>query len=206
MLAFIFLSLNSFAALISTSVGQVQDQIVTSREVYMHFFIENALFSKAEKLKALSAPAIESKAFSQEVNNILLEKVVFIEAQNFSVSQVSPAEVNEAVKTVETRLKTKPEWTTLKASQAEMKTLVLQMLQSKKFIQFKSDSSAVPVTDLEAQQYYDSNKQRFGALPFSNFKDNIKAFLTRSQSDKRLKEWFEVLQTKYKVRNFQAEF
>ncbi len=198
-------AVSASAALVSTTVGQVQDDIVTSREVGIHFFVENALFSKPAALKDLTLPAIESRAFSQQVNNLLLEKVVYIESQNFTSAKISSNETNEAIKTVESRLKGKAQFHQIEASPNELRNAVQQMLQAKKFIQFKSESSAVPVTDNEAIRYYEENKKRFGTLPFENFKENIKAFLTRSQSDKRLKEWLEVLQSKYRVRNFQAE-
>src|SRR5687767_1627164 len=110
MLSLLFLSFSVSAALVSTTVGQVQDDIVTSREVGIHFFVENALFSKPSSLKDLNLPAIESRAFSQQVNSLLLEKVVYLESQNFAVAKIGVNETNEAVKTVETRLKGKAQF------------------------------------------------------------------------------------------------
>ena len=75
---------------------------------------------------------------------------------------------------------------------------------SEKFIQFKTDSSLVPVTDEEAKAYFEKNKGRFGNLPFERFKVNIKRFLIRRQVDSRLKDWFDVLQRKYKIKVFKS--
>lgn len=191
--------------MISTTVGQVKDRVVTSREVLMHYFLDKALYGKTEELKKAQPPALESKAFSQQLTNHLLERVVYLESQNFPVAKVSGSETEAAVKKALSRLQSHPEWRRLEPSGSEVRDAVEQMIQAKKFIQFKAESSTVPVTDTEAEQYYEENKLRFGSLPFENFRENIKAYLTRTQSDQRLKEWFEVLQSKYKVRNFLSE-
>ncbi|MNY60610.1 hypothetical protein D3C86_1971860 [compost metagenome] len=57
------------------------------------------------------------------------------------------------------------------------------------------------ITDQEAQAYYDKNRIKFGSMPFSNFKENIKTFLAQQQLEERLRSWFEVIKRKYKVRN-----
>lgn len=193
------------ASLISTSVGRVKDHVVTSREVSMHFFIKHALTLPSEGLQQKRVPPLESTAFSEHVTQLLLEQVVFLESQNFPVAKVSDTEMAAAKVKVNARLKNVAAWTKLQATNAEIDTLLRHLLQSENFIQFKVSSSSVPVTDAEAKDYYEANSLRFGNLPFENFKDNIKSYLTKTQSEKRLKEWYEVLQTKYKVRNFLAE-
>lgn len=205
-----FLSLLLFSqiassSLISTSVGRVKDHVLTSREVGIHFYIENALSNPARSLQVLKVPGIETRAFSDQVSKSLLEQVVYIESQNFPVAKVSDADLSSSRSKANQRLSGVSGFKELEATPEEVERIVRQHLQAKKFIQFKENSSTVPVTDAEARDYYESNKLRFGNLPFENFKDNIKAYLTKTQSEKRLKEWYEVLQSKYKVRNFLAE-
>ena len=93
----------------------------------------------------------------------------------------------------------------LEVQPAETKKAIQRKLRAKKFIRFKADSSVVPVTNTEAREYFDNNRLKFGDLPFENFKENIKAYLSRQQVEQRLRDWFEVLQNKYKVKNALSE-
>ena len=93
----------------------------------------------------------------------------------------------------------------MKVTGVELRAQIKRKLQAKKFINFKADSSVVPVTDEEAERYFKENRSKFGAMPFENFKENIKTFLARQQVDRRLRDWFEVLRNKYKVRNLASK-
>ncbi|NJL24445.1 MAG: hypothetical protein HC902_04280 [Calothrix sp. SM1_5_4] len=58
---------------------------------------------------------------------------------------------------------------------------------------------------MEAQKYFDENRLKFGNLPFEKLKENIKAYLSKNHVDRRLKDWFDVLLSKYQVKNLIAE-
>ncbi len=131
--------------------------------------------------------------------------VVALEAQNFNVIQVLPEEVTVAEKQVLKVFKDLKVWKGLEVSPKELATGLRDKIQSKKFIQFRAQSSVLPVTDGEAQRYFNENRLKFGTLPFENFKENIKSFLSRNQVDRRLKDWFEVLLSKYQVKNLISE-
>lgn len=197
----------TFAAptLISTSVGKVQDHVLTSREVNMYVMVDKALYEK-KKGQVIKAWSPQDKEFVREVNGVLLERVVQLEAKSFNAATVEPAEIDQAEKAVKTVLQNNADWKALQVTREELRHLLAIKLQAKKFIRFKADSSVVPITDGEARQYFEENRLKFGTMPFENFRDNIKAFLSRQQVDRRLKDWFDVLQAKYKVRNLLAEF
>lgn len=192
------------AELVSFAVGMVRDRVLTSREVQTQNLLELALGDTPEKgrLKALS---VDSKAFAKAVQDALLESVVSMEAQNFNLIQIPPGEVKAAEKRVLRILKDVPAWTVLRVTPAELERALLRKIQSRKFIQFRSDSSVLPVTDTEAQRYFSENRLKFGDLPFEKFRENIKAFLSKNQVEKRLKDWFDVLLSKYQVKNLIAE-
>src|SRR4051812_34061021 len=92
---FIAISLSARAELISTGVGMVRGQVVTSREVQIQNLLELALSEKSPKFKLLG---LDTKAFSKATQDELLETVIALEAHNFNVIQVSPEEVEEAKK------------------------------------------------------------------------------------------------------------
>lgn len=198
---------HAFAAeLVSTGVGLVRNQVLTSREVLIQNALDLALYDKDAKSK-LKAPqlALDSKAFAKAAQDALLEAVVSLEAQNFNLMQISAEEYKTAERQVTRLLKDSPEWKKLEPAPRELERGLRRKLQAKKFIQFRSESSVLPVTDPEAQRYYEENKGKFGNLPFENLKENIKAYLSKTQVDKRLKDWFDVLLSKYQVKNLIAE-
>lgn len=205
--ALVSLSLFAFTLngeVISTGVGMIRGQLLTSRQVQAQNLLEVALYDKQpkDKLKLLS---LDSKAFSKATQDALLEKVVALEAQSFNVIHVTPEELHEAQQQALKRLKDLPAWKGLEISASELETGLKHKLQAKKFIQFRAQSSILPVTDSEAQRYFNENRLKFGNLPFENFKENIKSYLSRNQVDRRLKDWFEVLLAKYQVKNLIAE-
>ncbi len=192
------------AELISTGVGVVRGQVLTSREVQIQNLIEAVLYSKGEK-DAFKPLAIDSKAFAKSVQDALLEAVVALEAQNFNVVQLTDEELAAAQKKVTQTLKSVSAWKDLKVAPKELEGGVRRKLQAKKFVQFRAQSSVLPVTDVEAQKYFSENRLKFGSLPFENFKENIKSYLSRMQVDQRLKDWYDLLLNKYQVKNLIAE-
>lgn len=196
-----------FAApsVISTTAGLVNDHVVTSREVEINFLLEKALNPKTKGLSNLQPPPLSSREFIKEVNSTLLEWMVHLEAESFNSAQLKIEEIEQAENSVKARLKNNARWRKLQVGKQELRSLLSRKLQAKKFIRFKADSSIVPITEAEAKKYFEDNRLKFGDLPFENFRENIKAFLLRQQVDRRLKDWFEVLRSKYNVRNYLAE-
>jgi len=199
----LFLAHWASAAIVSTGIGSVRGKIVTSREVQIQNLLEAALSGDhKEKLKIL---ALDSKAFAAEVQDTLLETVVSLEAQNFNVMALSNDEVKNAERKSTKVLKNSEAWKELQVAPKELDAAIRRKLQSKKFIQFRAQSSVIPVTDVEAQKYFNENRLKFGNLPFENLKENIKSALSRAQVERRLKDWYEVLLNKYQVKNLIAE-
>lgn len=200
----LFLSLPAPARLLTTAVGRVKDHVVTSREVQMNQAVEQALHQDQKaKIKVPQDP--DSPSFAKQVTAVLLEWVVHLEAKNMVVAEVAAAEMASSESQVKSRLLKNEEWKSLKVTERELEGVLRRKLQAKKFIRFRADSSVVPISDMEAQRYFEQNRLKFGALPFDNFRAQIRSFLAKQQVEKRLRDWFEVLQAKYQVRNFLAE-
>lgn len=200
-----FLSLSLSAAEIkSTGVGFVKGEAVTSRQVQIQNLLEVALYQKDPKNQLRILP-LDSKAFAKVVQDSLLEAAVALEAESFNVVQVTPEELTAAEKRALAILRETVAWRGLKVTPKELARGLTRKLQAKKFVQFRAQSSVLPVTDAEAQKYFNENRLKFGDLPYENFKENIKSYLGRTQVDRRLKDWYEVLLNKYQVKNLIAE-
>lgn len=194
----------AFADVISTGVGMVKGRAVTSREVQIQNLLNAALYDK-EPEKRLKKLNLDSRAFGRAVQETLLETVISLEAQNFNVIQISEEERKNAVARAQKVLKNSKVWKDLQVSPSELDVAVGKKIQAKRFVQFRAQSSVLPITDSEAQKYYNENRLKFGDLPFENFKENIKSYLSRTQVERRLKDWYDVLLNKYQVKNLVAE-
>jgi hypothetical protein len=194
----------TFAEIKSTGVGLVNGEPLTSREVQIRNFLEEVLYLKENKSKLKLLP-LDSKAFAKVVQDTLLEEAISLEAQNFNVVQIPAEELKGLEKQASTVLKTVPAWKELQVSQKELESAVRRKAHAKKFVLFRAQSSILPVTDAEALKYFNENRLKFGDLPYENFKENIKGYLSRTQVERRLKDWYDVLLNKYQVKNLIAE-
>jgi len=192
---------------VSQSVGRVGDRVITSREVQISAVLDRILFptKEAKSLGGLYEVRLGQAAMMNEVTALLLEVVVDREAESFSVAKISDDQVREAQRKVEKVVESKAYWQSLEVGATELKRFVVQKLTAKAFIQFKTNSMAGIISDAEALAYYEKNRLRFGDVPFSSFKDNIKTFLAQQQLEERTRAWFEIIKRKYKVRNILAE-
>lgn len=229
-LAMIFLgSWSQAATVLSQTVGSVGEDIVSSRDVQIQAALERLLFpgkekmtavieetkrdakvKKKEKTKSVIRASLyeilpKEAHFSNELTATLLEIVIEKEAESFKVAQPTEDEIKEALEKAEKSVSGQAYWSTLEVDAKEFKAVVKRKLTAKKFIKIKTDLMTALVTDQDALNYYEKNRIKFGQLPFSNFKENIKTFLAQQQIDERLKTLFEVIKRKYKVRNYAAE-
>lgn len=194
----------SAATLVTETVGQVSDYVVTSREVQISMAVGHVLFADKGKT-ALPELRPGQAEFTSAVTQVLLELVVALEAENFNVAAVSDSEVQEALSKIERAVAGKSYWAQIEPTAAEVKRFTIRKLAAKSFLKFKTNSMTGIITDQEAQAYYEGNRAKFGSSPFEGFKENIKTFLAQQQLEERIRSWFEVIKRKYKVRNFVAE-
>jgi hypothetical protein len=188
------------------AVGRVEDYVLTSREVQMTTLMENALYGAGSPSSGkLRLEGLDSKSFFDHVNDALLERSLALEAKNFDVVRIEGKELREFERKIAKTLSPTPAWKSLEPSETEMKGLLERKLRAKAFIKFRHESSNLPVTDAEAKRYFEENHAKYGEAPFENFRENIKALLSRTQVDRRLKDWYEVVKAKYKTKNLLSE-
>lgn len=199
------LAITAEASVISMNAGRAGDIVVTTREVLIHHLIEVALNptkpAKNQPKEILNLDHPRSRDFVRETTTVLLENAIYLEAESVGAVPLTKERVQSAIALVDKKMRRNSAWQKLEVAPDELKVIITRALRAKDFIKFKVDSAAIPISDSEAEEYFNSNRLKFENLPFANFKDNIKAFLTKQQVDKRLKEWFELLQSKYHIRN-----
>lgn len=189
-------------------VGEAGPRVVTSREVRINEAVSQVMLGpvgdaatnrKVGKSKILS---VDDPTFPAQVLKVLDEWTVYLEATEIGSKSADKTEVNRLVKVVTDAWKGSHDWEKLEASTTEIRDIVDRKLAAQSLERLKGDASLVNVSDAEALQYFKKNRLRFGNMPFENFKDNIKAALVRTQTERRLTEWRAVLRRKYRVRTF----
>ena len=194
---------NSLVVL-TRAVGEVGDHVVTSREARFDDAIEQALNGKAPGPEGFRVLTGQEKTFPGEVSRALDEWVVFLEAKSLSGQSMVKGDISSSIKLVQDRWGGNSAWLKLEVSPEELRQAVERKLVAREFERLKSDPQLAPVSDDDALNYFRKNRLRFGNLPFSSFKENIRTYLIKQQTERRLAEWREVLRKKYKVRNFIA--
>jgi hypothetical protein len=184
----------------SEVVAQVGKEVVTSRKIQADSVLENFWKSSDSKYQPLR---VHTSAFQEELDRFLIERVVYLESKSLSLVQVENSEVQKQKRSFLNAIKKSEsasrEWDKLKLSDEETTELVHQKLAAQKFVEFKSRSSLVPVTEAEAFNFYQNNKKKFPGKEYKQIKESIKKDLAREQAQQRLSDWYDILRKKYEV-------
>lgn len=197
-------STKNYTQSVTSAVGQVGSEVVTSREVQISFALDQVLMSQAvvkknvDRTAWLITPGTES--FRAHLSQVLLELLIKMEAESFSVAQVSTEDVKTEMVLAKDSLKDWSEWKKWEVTDLELERLVFRRKMAKNFLKFKTESSGVVVTDAEVKAYFEKNRVKFGTAPYEQFKEGIRDVLAQQQLEEKLKDWFEILKRKYRVR------
>lgn len=199
---------NNPTQVVSQAVGQADTHVVTSREVQISWIIDKAMQVPAPK-KGSPLPTpnrsdwilkIEGTEFQRHLSQVLLELVVSMEAENFSIGQVPATEVQTSVAHVKEMVAGWQPWKDFEVSNTELDQMMGRKLKARNFLKFKTDTSGVRVTEKDISQYYEKNRLKFGNTPLAQVKNQIRDYLSQELLQERLKDWFEILKRKYRVK------
>ena len=172
-------------------VGTSADQVVTNRDIEIDRIVESILFDKP-------LPEITS-----HIDQVLLEHAIDKEAQVFALSRVSNREVRSELTRFRDRLSSEKKmsalWKDLRVTRSELMSSIRRKLRANKFIKFKEQSSLIPITDEEALNYYQENKNDYGKANFSTVSDQIKTALSRKRAKDRMDQWRLDLKSKHSI-------
>lgn len=204
-------ALPSKAEVVNAVVGTVAGKVVTLRDIRVSALLERALYPAKKSPDPAGAPAgtpavsLESEIeSSNEISRGLIEWAVFHEAQSFKAVSPTAVELRSVEQSALSALAADPAamklWQRQVVTEKDLSEFIDRKVRAKKLVDFRSNASRVAVSDAEALRYFQKNKNRFGDRPFSQFKETIRGFLSQSQSDSRMRSWFEVLRRKHDVK------
>lgn len=196
------------AQVVTRSCAVVGSKVVTSREVKISSMLERV--AGFVQVKPSKVPKTgwtledHSEAFKKQLNQRLLDVTVSEEADNFAVVQIPESKVAEKAKKYLEILKTIPAWQQLEVQNEELHSLIRTKLKAEAFLRFKAESATQLISEEESQKYFEKNRVKFSGVTYEQVKESIKEYLRQQQTQEKLKDWFEVLKRKYKVKNLDA--
>ena len=118
--------------LVSEAVAQVSDHVITSREVISSHIVDQALAETLQKKAEVDRSGwvlkIGSEDFQKHLAQVVLECVVQLEAENFSIGQINLAETQSFEKHVEEMVGGWEPWGKLEMSKVELDQMVSRKL------------------------------------------------------------------------------
>lgn len=196
---------------ISKTLVSVGGQYITSREVLIGGVFESWLLFQ-QVLKRKDSKIVtklngkdwflksDSAAYVAQLNQLVLEALLVLDADQFSISKVSDEEIQAKADAFLLVVREMPDWKSLEANEGEIRLMVSRKMRAQAYIQFLTDTRAQQVTDQDVQAYYQKNRVKFGQFPLADFKESIREKLTQQQQEERLRDRLDALRKKHKVR------
>ncbi len=185
----ILFSQSALAFVFSTTIGQVKDHVLTSREAHLH-----QMFLQKE------APSLEIS--NSQALAVITDYALYLEAENYHLDMIPEKELSSARQILQSKIRQSETMKTLNFSDREIQKSAEVFLRAQNLMNFKMKSSATVISDAEVQNYFEQNRIKFGSASFDSFKANIRTFLIKTQVESRVREWLESLQVKYAIKNF----
>jgi hypothetical protein len=200
-----FGALSAQAKIVTRSVGVVGKNVITSRQVKISFYIDKALTFENTPVNKIPKTGWgldeQSEPFKKQLNQKMLEMMVNEEAENFSVAHIEKEIIKDKSKKAIAILKPIEAWKDLEVEESEVESIINLKYRTRAFLKFKAETANQVISDEEGRSYYERNQVKFSGLPYDQVKGTIKEFLRQEQTQEKLKDWFEVLKRKYKVKN-----
>jgi hypothetical protein len=189
--------------ILSVTVAQVAEQVITSREVMISAALDQGQLLKSQtpsKVKLEPLPQLGSDAFANQLSMLVLEHLVILEADSFSIAQISQEEVTHEAQALTELFKDWSEWKKLEVTANELEAQVSRSMRAKNFLRYKTESMGLHISEQETRDYYQKNRVKFGNLPFEKMKDSIREYLSQRNIETKMKDWVQILKKKYRVR------
>jgi len=186
----------------SQVVGVAAENTLTSRQVNAHVIFSSLYKPDAEKL-FYSLP-LKSQDLMSATSNLLMEFLIVEDAKSFQLATLSKNEVKQRLVYFKRAIKQSQyskNWNVLQISDAELLEIAQIKLRAVKFLQTKMESFTVPISEVEINARLEQYKKNHPKMELASLKEKIKVDLKADKIQSDLREWFQLLRTKYVVKN-----
>ena len=202
---------------VNAALAVVADEVFTLRKVAIYSVVEHWLLVRmqAQDSKGLEGsefvkthterkdwiPEWGTAALRTETSTLVADALVLREFKE-TEGRPNPSLQNaeELAKALTEELKGWAPWQNLEVSSDELKTFLDRHLRASDFLRMKAEATGYQVNEADVKAYYEYNKLQFNGLDFSLFKEGIRKFLIRRQTESSLKTWMDSLRVKYHAR------
>lgn len=207
----IFASLQALPlpVIVTSAVGQVGKELVTSRKVQISTFYDRWSLLPVEKRRAIVESdfqswqvAIGSEEYKAQISSLLLEWMVSAEAQSLDTQGKPEAEIQAEAEAFIQSIGGNAAFKAMEVEASEVKKIIRIKDLSQKFLKIKLEAVDSKISEAQAKQYYQAQKQNLAGVSFESVKPIILQRLAQESQMSRLKDWFEILKRKYSVQSF----
>jgi hypothetical protein len=202
-LCFFALTISSLvqAEVISRAVARFGSEVITSRQVIMSQVIDSYLRNET-KVNILRP---DEEGFSEKTTELVLDYIVFLESESFAVGDEEVKSLQPKIPVLMKSLSASKELEKFRFTQAEVEKLLRIKTKARRFLEIKSQSQPSQISDQKAKEYFDQHRAKFSGASFVDIRDNIKIYLQKIENEAKLKDWFEVLKRKFKLKYLNQE-
>ncbi len=192
-------------------VGVQGTSVITTREVLLSafierwFLVENIANKKQPKNPPKNPllegpPDVTSDGFKKQLNSNMLEALVEAESDQFDVAKVDEDLLKTRTAAILPAIRGSPLWSPSQAQEKEILKLLRRKMRAQKYFQLMSEKALTTPSESEIKEYFDKNRIRFGNRPIAEFRENIVDFLTQRKQEEKLRNHFEALKKKHRLR------
>lgn len=191
---FIVISQTAYSETLIATVAQVKNSVITSRDVEINMLLNQKI-----------GPHLDGISHDEGVEYTIKILLLYFEGVGFYSTPIPSYKVQDQVRMTTDQLQKNPKWKALTVSSAELSTWLTRRLEAERIYSFKRKASVLPVTPAEIELEYRQNQEQYSGIDFKEAREQIRQKKTLSNLQQRMGQWFEVLESKYKVQRFQRE-
>lgn len=187
LLFLISLTASSAEQVLISSLAQVDEVVLTSRDLVVYQFFNE----KEDIFNALTEE-------TSPLKKMVWEQLIAKESVAVFEKPLSKFEIQEAKKKWDFR--SDQLWRRLKISSKELDQCVRRRLNASRLVALKMPKNLIYVSETEVLAYYKKNKGRFGKQPLDLLREKIRVGLQRRKAKERFNQWVDRLQKHHSVR------
>ncbi len=187
----LFVGLQASSKVLISTVAQVKNHVITSREVEINKTISRYLGNHLEGLSR-----------EDDTEYVIKIWLLYLEASGFYTTPLPPTQIQARLSDLEKKVNQSKAWKELQVTEQELKEIMTRRLEAERIYLFKRKASVLPVSPSEIDGEFRQNRVRYEGKTLDEVREEIRQMKTMDNLSQRMQQWFVVLESKYKVQRF----
>ncbi len=200
------LPVTNLARTLNQSVGRVGSAVVTSREVQLCHLVTSILNRDVAKENSRIEVLPEgSSQMAEATSDCLVDRILEIEAGALSYSMQGGKDLLVVLDLAKSEISKSAAWGAFALTENDLKNTIRQKIVANEFLESKMRSFTGDLSDREMRAYFESHRAEYANVEFSEAAESIRQKVLAESKERKLAEWFALLHSKHKVRNFLSD-